>query len=79
MIAKKIILLMMKKKVKNIFYLFTENIKYKMLLKKDQVLLIQIVKEERGTKGGSRLQLLYPYQEGTVYLLPNNSSTGGSF
>ena len=52
--------------------------KYKIqdVIKKDQVLLIQIVKEERGTKGAAITTFISLPGRYSV-LLPNNSSTGG--
>ena len=52
--------------------------KYKIqdVIKKDQVLLIQIVKEERGTKGAAMTSFISLPGRYSV-LLPNNSSTGG--
>ena len=52
--------------------------KYKIqdVIKKDQVLLIQIVKEERGTKGAAVTTFISLPGRYSV-LLPNNSSSGG--
>ena len=52
--------------------------KYKIqdVIKKDQVLLIQIVKEERGTKGAAMTSFISLPGRYSV-LLPNNSSSGG--
>ena len=52
------------------------GLKIQDVIKKDQVLLIQIVKEERGTKGAAITTFISLPGRYSV-LLPNNSSTGG--
>ena len=58
------------------FLSFYRKYKIQDVLKKDQVLLIQIVKEERGTKGAAITTFISLPGRYSV-LLPNNSSTGG--
>ncbi len=64
------------KESKKNFLSFYRKYKIQDVIKKDQVLLIQIVKEERGTKGAAITTFIsLPGRYGV--LLPNNSSTGG--
>ena len=58
------------------FLSFYRKYKIQDVIKKDQVLLIQIVKEERGTKGAAITTFISLPGRYSV-LLPNNSSTGG--
>ncbi len=64
------------KESKKHFLSFYRKYKIQDVLKKDQVLLIQIVKEERGTKGAAITTFISLPGRYSV-LLPNNSSTGG--
>ncbi len=64
------------KENKKRFLLFYRKYKIQDVIKKDQVLLIQIVKEERGTKGAAITTFISLPGRYSV-LLPNNSSTGG--
>ena len=58
------------------FLSFYRKYKIQDVIKKDQVLLIQIVKEERGTKGAAITTFISLPGRYSV-LLPNNSSNGG--
>ncbi len=58
------------------FLSFYRKYKIQDVIRKDQVLLIQIVKEERGTKGAAVTTFISLPGRYSV-LLPNNSSTGG--
>ena len=58
------------------FLSFYRKYKIQDVIKKDQVLLIQIVKEERGTKGAAVTTFISLPGRYSV-LLPNNSSSGG--
>ncbi len=58
------------------FLSFYRKYKIQDVIKKDQVLLMQIVKEERGTKGAAITTFISLPGRYSV-LLPNNSSTGG--
>ncbi len=58
------------------FLSFYRKYKIQDVIKKDQVLLIQIVKEERGTKGAAITTFISLPGRYSV-LLPNNTSTGG--
>ena len=64
------------KENKKHFLSFYRKYKIQDVIKKDQVLLIQIVKEERGTKGAAVTTFISLPGRYSV-LLPNNSSTGG--
>ena len=64
------------KENKKEFLSFYRKYKIQDVIKKDQVLLIQIVKEERGTKGAAITTFISLPGRYSV-LLPNNSSTGG--
>ena len=64
------------KESKKKFLSFYRKYKIQDVIKKDQVLLIQIVKEERGTKGAAITTFISLPGRYSV-LLPNNSSTGG--
>ncbi len=64
------------KEAKKRFLSFYRRYKIQDVIKKDQVLLIQIVKEERGTKGAAITTFISLPGRYSV-LLPNNSSTGG--
>ncbi len=64
------------KENKRQFLSFYRKYKIQDVIKKDQVLLIQIVKEERGTKGAAVTTFISLPGRYSV-LLPNNSSTGG--
>ena len=64
------------KENKRIFLSFYRKYKIQDVIKKDQVLLIQIVKEERGTKGAAITTFISLPGRYSV-LLPNNSSSGG--
>ncbi len=64
------------KESKKNFLSFYRRYKIQDVIKKDQVLLIQIVKEERGTKGAAITTFISLPGRYSV-LLPNNSSTGG--
>ena len=64
------------KENKKHFLSFYRKYKIQDVIKKDQVLLIQIVKEERGTKGAAITTFISLPGRYSV-LLPNNSSTGG--
>ncbi len=64
------------KQSKKHFLSFYRKYKIQDVIKKDQVLLIQIVKEERGTKGAAITTFISLPGRYSV-LLPNNSSTGG--
>ncbi len=64
------------KENKKHFLSFYRKYKIQDVIKKDQVLLIQIVKEERGTKGAAITSFISLPGRYSV-LLPNNSSTGG--
>ncbi len=64
------------KENKKQFLSFYRKYKIQDVIKKDQVLLIQIVKEERGTKGAAVTTFISLPGRYSV-LLPNNSSTGG--
>ena len=64
------------KENKRQFLSFYRKYKIQDVIKKDQVLLIQIVKEERGTKGAAITTFISLPGRYSV-LLPNNSSTGG--
>ena len=64
------------KESKKHFLSFYRKYKIQDVIKKDQVLLIQIVKEERGTKGAAITTFISLPGRYSV-LLPNNSSTGG--
>ncbi len=64
------------KENKKNFLSFYRKYKIQDVIKKDQVLLIQIVKEERGTKGAAITTFISLPGRYSV-LLPNNSSTGG--
>ena len=64
------------KESKKHFLSFYRRYKIQDVIKKDQVLLIQIVKEERGTKGAAVTTFISLPGRYSV-LLPNNSSTGG--
>ena len=56
---------MTKKRIKTLLS-FYRKYKIQDVIKKDQVLLIQIVKEERGTKGAA-ITTFISYQEDIVY------------
>ena len=58
------------------FLSFYRKYKIQDVIKKDQVLLIQIVKEERGNKGAAITTFISLPGRYSV-LLPNNSSSGG--
>ena len=58
------------------FLSFYRKYKIQDVIKKDQVLLIQIVKEERGTKGAAITTFISLPGRYSV-LLPSNSSAGG--
>ncbi len=64
------------KENKKNFLSFYRKYKIQDVIKKDQVILIQIVKEERGTKGAAITSFISLPGRYSV-LLPNNSSTGG--
>ncbi len=64
------------KENKKHFLSFFRKYKIQDVIKKDQVFLIQIVKEERGTKGAAVTTFISLPGRYSV-LLPNNSSTGG--
>ena len=64
------------KENKKQFLSFYRKYKIQDVIKKDQVLLIQIVKEERGTKGAAITTFISLPGRYSV-LFPNNSSTGG--
>ncbi len=64
------------KKNKKQFLSFYRKYKIQDVIKKDQVLLIQIVKEERGNKGAAITTFISLPGRYSV-LLPNNSSNGG--
>ena len=64
------------KENKKNFLSFYRKYKIQDVIKKDQVLLIQIVKEERGNKGAAMTTFISLPGRYSV-LLPNNSSTGG--
>ena len=64
------------KENKKHFLSFYRKYKIQDVIKKDQVLLIQIVKEERGNKGAAVTTFISLPGRYSV-LLPNNSSTGG--
>ena len=64
------------KESKKNFLSFYRKYKIQDVIKKDQVLLIQIVKEERGTKGAAMTSFISLPGRYSV-LLPNNSSAGG--
>ena len=64
------------KQSKKQFLSFYRKYKIQDVIKKDQVLLIQIVKEERGTKGAAITTFISLPGRYSV-LLPNNSSNGG--
>ncbi len=64
------------KQNKKNFLSFYRKYKIQDVIKKDQVLLIQIVKEERGTKGAAITTFISLPGRYSV-LLPNNSTTGG--
>ena len=64
------------KETKKQFLSFYRKYKIQDVIKKDQVLLIQIVKEERGNKGAAITTFISLPGRYSV-LLPNNSSTGG--
>ena len=64
------------KESKKHFLSFYRKYKIQDVIKKDQVLLIQIVKEERGNKGAAVTTFISLPGRYSV-LLPNNSSTGG--
>jgi ribonuclease E len=64
------------KKNKKQFLSFYRKYKIQDVIKKDQVLLIQIVKEERGSKGAAITSFISLPGRYSV-LLPNNSSNGG--
>ena len=64
------------KESKKHFLSFYRKYKIQDVIKKDQVLLIQIVKEERGTKGAAVTTFISLPGRYSV-LLPNNSSSGG--
>ena len=64
------------KQNKKNFLSFYRKYKIQDVIKKDQVLLIQIVKEERGTKGAAITTFISLPGRYSV-LLPNNSSNGG--
>jgi len=64
------------KESKKHFLSFYRKYKIQDVIKKDQVLLVQIVKEERGTKGAAITTFISLPGRYSV-LLPNNSSTGG--
>ena len=64
------------KESKKQFLSFYRKYKIQDVIKKDQILLIQIVKEERGTKGAAVTTFISLPGRYSV-LLPNNSSTGG--
>ena len=64
------------KDIRKNFLSFYRKYKIQDVIKKDQVLLIQIVKEERGTKGAAITTFISLPGRYSV-LLPNNSSTGG--
>ena len=58
------------------FLSFYRKYKIQDVIKKDQVLLVQIVKEERGTKGAAMTSFISLPGRYSV-LLPNNDSSGG--
>ena len=58
------------------FLSFYRKYKIQDVIKKDQVLLVQIVKEERGTKGAAMTSFISLPGRYSV-LLPNNNSSGG--
>ena len=64
------------KKNKKQFLSFYRKYKIQDVIKKDQVLLVQIVKEERGSKGAAITSFISLPGRYSV-LLPNNSSNGG--
>ncbi len=64
------------KESKKHFLSFYRKYKIQDVIKKDQVLLVQIVKEERGTKGAAITTFISLPGRYSV-LLPNNSSSGG--
>lgn len=64
------------KQNKKHFLAFYRKYKIQDVIKKDQVLLVQIVKEERGTKGAAITTFISLPGRYSV-LLPNNSSNGG--
>ena len=64
------------KENKKHFLSFYRKYKIQDVIKKDQVLLVQIVKEERGTKGAAITTFISLPGRYSV-LLPNNSSNGG--
>ena len=64
------------KKNKKQFLSFYRKYKIQEVIKKDQVLLVQIVKEERGSKGAAITSFISLPGRYSV-LLPNNSSNGG--
>ncbi len=64
------------KENKKQFLSFYRKYKIQDVIKKDQVLLIQIVKEERGTKGAAITTFISLPGRYSV-LFPNNSSSGG--
>ena len=64
------------KKNKKQFLSFYRKYKIQDVIKKDQVLLVQIVKEERGSKGAAITTFISLPGRYSV-LLPNNSSNGG--
>tara|TARA_B100000579_G_scaffold433222_1_gene451569 strand:+ start:1886 stop:3547 length:1662 start_codon:yes stop_codon:yes gene_type:complete len=64
------------KRNKKQFLSFYRKYKIQDVIKKDQVLLIQIVKEERGSKGAAITTFISLPGKYSV-LLPNNSSNGG--
>ena len=64
------------KQTKKQFLSFYRKYKIQDVIKKDQVLLIQIVKEERGNKGAAITTFISLPGRYSV-LLPNNSSNGG--
>ena len=64
------------KQNKKNFLSFYRKYKIQDVIKKDQVLLVQIVKEERGTKGAAITTFISLPGRYSV-LLPNNSSNGG--
>ena len=66
----------MRNRQRNNFYPFIRKYKIQDVIKKDQVLLIQIVKEERGNKGAAITTFISLPGRYSV-LLPNNSSNGG--
>ena len=64
------------KESKKNFLSFYRKYKIQDVIKKDQVLLVQIVKEERGTKGAAMTSFISLPGRYSV-LLPNNDSSGG--